>query len=279
MTIRPSTDGEILAAVREHSNLWIAGTGSREHFRRTQFGSPVIEMSDYTGVVDYSPADQVITIRSGTRLSELQSILSEHGQTLPIGRIDGTEYGTVGGGLSLGLPHPLQAWAGGWRDSLLAMRVMLSDGTVAKSGAKVVKSVAGYDAHKLFVGGRGGLGIILDATFKVQPTRSQPASTLTRNEGTGGDAIWIQKVLAEHWEDLLQSLTSRTYVACSETRTVWVNVEPSAALERYPEDQVVRSHCGTLNLDAPSADLQHYTRRAKEEFDPTRKFNPGELEG
>jgi glycolate oxidase FAD binding subunit len=38
-----------------------------------------------------------------------------------------------------------------------------------RSGGKVVKNVAGYDAHKLHIGALGTLGVIAEVTFKVAP--------------------------------------------------------------------------------------------------------------
>ncbi|MEI7771812.1 MAG: FAD-binding oxidoreductase, partial [Chloroflexales bacterium] len=55
------------------------------------------------------------------------------------------------------------------RDWTLGMRVALGDGRLVKSGARVVKNVAGYDAHKLHIGALGTLGVIVEATFKVAP--------------------------------------------------------------------------------------------------------------
>jgi glycolate oxidase len=49
------------------------------------------------------------------------------------------------------------------------MRVCLSDGSIAFTGSKVVKSVAGYDIPKLFVGAWGTLGFIGEVTLKVAP--------------------------------------------------------------------------------------------------------------
>jgi glycolate oxidase FAD binding subunit len=46
---------------------------------------------------------------------------------------------------------------------------VLADGTVAKSGGKVVKNVAGYDLGKLFAGSFGTLGVIASCTFRLQP--------------------------------------------------------------------------------------------------------------
>src|SRR6185295_12610344 len=55
------------------------------------------------------------------------------------------------------------------RESLLGVRTLLADGTIVKSGGRVVKNVAGYDVHKLLVGSFGTLAVVVEATFKLQP--------------------------------------------------------------------------------------------------------------
>jgi glycolate oxidase FAD binding subunit len=47
--------------------------------------------------------------------------------------------------------------------------VVHADGSVSKSGGRVVKNVSGYDMHKLYVGSLGSLGVIVEATFKLVP--------------------------------------------------------------------------------------------------------------
>jgi glycolate oxidase FAD binding subunit len=47
------------------------------------------------------------------------------------------------------------------------MTIVLADGTIARSGGKVVKNVAGYDLHKLMTGAFGTLGIITEVTFRL----------------------------------------------------------------------------------------------------------------
>jgi glycolate oxidase FAD binding subunit len=55
------------------------------------------------------------------------------------------------------------------------MTVVLADGTIAKTGGKVVKNVAGYDLHKLMTGSLGTLGVIAEVNFRLHPleTNSQ----------------------------------------------------------------------------------------------------------
>ncbi len=65
---------------------------------------------------------------------------------------------TIGGMLATGDSGPLRHRYGAPRDLVLGMTVALSDGTIARSGGKVIKNVAGYDLAKLFAGSFGTLG-------------------------------------------------------------------------------------------------------------------------
>jgi glycolate oxidase FAD binding subunit len=50
----------------------------------------------------------------------------------------------------------------------------LADGTIARTGGKVVKNVAGYDLHKLIAGGFGTLGVITEVNFRLHPLEEHP---------------------------------------------------------------------------------------------------------
>ena len=49
------------------------------------------------------------------------------------------------------------------------MTLVLPDGTIARTGGKVVKNVAGYDLCKLLTGSMGTLAIITEANFRLHP--------------------------------------------------------------------------------------------------------------
>ncbi|MDM7461680.1 MAG: FAD-binding oxidoreductase [bacterium] len=123
-------------------------------------------------VVDYSPQDLVLTVGAGITLQEVQDVLREYNQYLPWNPALPTEA-TIGGIVSSNRSGSWRYRYGTPRDRLLALRAVLPDGVAFKSGAKVVKSVAGYDLHRLLCGAWGTLAVITEITLKVQPAPAQ----------------------------------------------------------------------------------------------------------
>src|SRR3989475_10163254 len=64
---------------------------------------------------------------------------------------------------------PLRARYGALRDLVLGVRFVQADGVVTWGGARVVKSVTGYDVPKLMVGALGTLGVLCELTLRLQP--------------------------------------------------------------------------------------------------------------
>jgi glycolate oxidase FAD binding subunit len=126
-------------------------------------------------VLEHVPADLTLTVQAGARLGQVQAVLAGHGQWLPWDPPGGAAA-TIGGLLACGLAGPLRQAYGTPRDWVLGARIALADGTLVKSGGKVVKNVAGYDLHKLHIGAYGTLGVIVEVTFKLAP---QPAAWRT----------------------------------------------------------------------------------------------------
>ena len=73
------------------------------------------------------------------------------------------------------------------RDAVLALEVVLADGTVIRTGGKTIKDVAGYDLTHLFVGSEGTLGIITEAILRLRPA-PPPKLTLLAFFATVRDA-------------------------------------------------------------------------------------------
>jgi len=160
------------AAARLGLRVVPRGTGSRVHWGYPPSGCDlVLDTTRLDRVVEHAAGDLVATVQAGVRLDRLAEVLSAARQRLAL---DPPGGGTVGGVLATAAAGPLRLRYGTPRDLLIGITVVRADGTVAKSGGKVVKNVAGYDIGKLFAGSRGTLGLITQATFRLHPL---PAGT------------------------------------------------------------------------------------------------------
>ena len=127
-------------------------------------------------LVDYQPADMTVRVGAGMSLAQLQAVLGENRQWLPLDP-PCPERATVGGLIAANLNGPSRFSQGTVRDFLIGLRVVRSDGTLIKGGGQVVKNVAGYDLPKLYCGSFGTLGVIVEATFMIRP-RPEAQTTL-----------------------------------------------------------------------------------------------------
>ncbi len=128
----------------------------------------VLDLSRLNRVLEYEPADLTVTVQAGVTLGQLQQALGERRQWLPLDPPGGADR-TVGGLVATGASGPHRLAFGTPRDLLIGLRIAQADGMLYRGGAKVVKNVAGYDLPKLFVGSLGTLGVVVEATFKLQP--------------------------------------------------------------------------------------------------------------
>lgn len=261
---------QFCAALREAGACLISGRGSRAGFLPPWSGATV-STSSLSGIIAHDVDDQVVEVWAGTPVSELQHELARHGQCLPLAGsgdlpavVEGGG-GTVGGMLAMNLPHGLWAQCGGPRDWTLGARVVRTDGTVAKSGSKAVKSVAGYDAHKLFIGSRGTLGAIASAVLRTLPSKALPRHEVDPRQPCDG-ACFVVRCLATDFEAAVER--ARSVVAADRRScTIWCLEEPEV-----PEHGWMVGPGGVRSR--PPQPLK-YERRAGEVFDPARKLAPG----
>ncbi|MCC8996804.1 MAG: glycolate oxidase subunit GlcE [Nitrosomonas sp.] len=131
--------------------------------------SNTLDITTYHGIVDYDPAELVITARAGTRLSEVEALLNQHGQMLAFEPPHFGESATLGGCVAAGLSGPRRASTGAVRDFVLGVRMLNGKGEDLHFGGQVMKNVAGYDVSRLMVGALGTLGVLLEISLKVLP--------------------------------------------------------------------------------------------------------------
>lgn len=168
----PQTTQE-LAAITRYANenilpIEIAGAGTKRGWGNPVASGIVLDMTRLAGIREHVWQDLTATVAAGTAWSLLQQSLAIQRQRVALDPLwPGTA--TVGGIIASNDSGALRSTYGSLRDLIIGMTVVLADGTIARTGGKVVKNVAGYDLHKLMTGAFGTLGVIAEVTFRLHP--------------------------------------------------------------------------------------------------------------
>jgi glycolate oxidase FAD binding subunit len=181
---------ELAARIREHGTAGQAvrpvGGGTKLEWGGMGSRPPDavdLETGELDRIVEHNVGDFTAVLEAGVRLADAQAAFAAEGQMLaldpPLGASDGA---TVGGVIATADSGPMRHRYGAVRDLVVGMTVVLSDGTVAKSGGKVIKNVAGYDLAKLFAGSYGTLGLIASVSVRLHPLPGRTATAIGESD-------------------------------------------------------------------------------------------------
>ncbi|MGH9101795.1 MAG: FAD-binding oxidoreductase, partial [Acidimicrobiales bacterium] len=168
--------GILAAAAAGGAAVAFAGGGTK-----SGWGAPlrpvelVCSSAAMDGILSHAKEDLTVAVGAGIALDDLQAALAGAGQWLAIDP-PGRPGATLGGIVATGDAGPRRLRYGGIRDLVIGMTLVLADGTVAHSGGKVIKNVAGYDLCKLACGSLGTLAMVAEVVLRLHPL---PRSTAT----------------------------------------------------------------------------------------------------
>jgi glycolate oxidase FAD binding subunit len=152
------------------------GGGSKMSWgNRPASADSVLSTRKMDRIIEHAWEDMTVVVQAGCTLATVQSTLAQHGQHLALDVL-WPEHATVGGVIATNDSGAFRIRYGGMRDLIIGATIVLADGTVAKSGGKVVKNVAGYDLQKLMTGALGTLGVITEAIFRLHPLSKEQRS-------------------------------------------------------------------------------------------------------
>jgi glycolate dehydrogenase FAD-binding subunit len=117
--------------------------------------------------IEHYAGDLVATVPAGSTLTEVNEVLAQERQWLPIDPAGA--QATIGGIVATNDSGPRRHRHGATRDLIIGVEMALADGRLVKAGGRVVKNVAGYDLSRLMCGSFGTLALITKPTFKLTP--------------------------------------------------------------------------------------------------------------
>jgi glycolate oxidase FAD binding subunit len=171
--VRPTTTEQVSTVLRTAHAVAavtvVRGNGTKQSFGGVCPGPDLLlDTRGLDRLIEHQPGDLIVRAEAGMPLAALQDQLRSSNQLLSLD--EPVRGSTIGGVLATNTSGPHRLQHGTARDLLIGATVVLADGTIAHSGGKVVKNVAGYDLGKLLVGSHGTLAVITEATFRLHPT-------------------------------------------------------------------------------------------------------------
>ena len=121
--------GQVQAAAAVGSAVRIVGNDSKAFYGQI-VDAGLLQAGLHRGVIDYDPAELVITLRGGCRVDEVVALLRENGQMFAFDPPDFDVRATIGGMVASGLAGPRRAYAGAMRDFVLGVRMIDGRGVV-----------------------------------------------------------------------------------------------------------------------------------------------------
>lgn len=128
-----------------------------------------LEVGQHSAILEYHPAELVLTARAGTPLTEINTTLAKEGQMLSFEPPTFAGRATLGGTLACNMSGPTRPWSGSARDMVLGVQLVNGKAELLNFGGQVMKNVAGYDVSRLQAGALGTLGVITQVSLKVMP--------------------------------------------------------------------------------------------------------------
>jgi glycolate oxidase FAD binding subunit len=182
VVLEPVNEQQVAAALRLANDAGLAviprGGGTKLNWGNPPArGDVILSTARLDKIIEHPWADLTVSVEAGCTIQKLQSALAQHGQRLALDTLWPAQA-TIGGVLSTNDSGSLRLRFGALRDLIIGVTLALPDSTLASSGGKVVKNVAGYDLPKLVTGALGTLAVITRAVFRLHPL-PRNAKTLT----------------------------------------------------------------------------------------------------
>lgn len=207
--LRPRNADEVVAAIEqanaEQRSLCIAGGGTKRALIAP--GSAVLDLTALNGITNYQPEELVLSLRAGTPLDYVESVLGERRQMLGFdppdyARVLGTQPArtTIGGILGCGFAGSRRLSAGNVRDHLLGFEAVSGRGERFRAGGRVIKNVTGYDLAKLMVGSWGTLAVLTEVSLRVLPQPEFETTLLVERRHLGEALADVRAVLGTSLE-------------------------------------------------------------------------------
>lgn len=172
--VRPGDEAELVALLRDPGPAFELVAGGTKRGIGRPVDATVLDLSAFTGIVDYQPGELVLTARPATTLTQIIALLGAQGQRLGFeppacSLLDAAGQQTLGGVLMANSSGSRRVTAGSARDHFIGFKAVNGRGEPFVGGGRVVKNVTGFDLPKALAGSWGTLAVLTEVTVRLVP--------------------------------------------------------------------------------------------------------------
>ena len=255
-TARPAGTTEVAECVRvaadAGTSLALRAGGTKDWLGRATSATDAVDLSALAGIVTYEPEELILIARPATPLTQVETLLAEHGQHLAFEPPHWGAAATLGGTLGVGASGPRRFVAGAARDFVLGMEFIDGRGRVIHAGGRVVKNETGFDLWRSLVGAYGTLGIMTEVCLKLWPLpetqRTVAVGGLTRTEALARMFAWSRRP---------EAISGLSYTPAD--GTLWARVEGSS-VAAAPQAEALWREAGAGDILDEAASRDYWDR-------------------
>lgn len=171
--VRPANAGEVSAILKLANRERFpvvprgAGTGMSGGSVPSR-GGVVLSLERMHRILEIDEQDLTAVVEPGVVTGDLQQAVEKRGLFYPPDPAS-SRFCTIGGNIAECAGGLRAVKYGVTKDYVLGLEAVLPTGEIIMTGARTMKSVAGYDLTRLITGSEGTLGIVTKATLRLLP--------------------------------------------------------------------------------------------------------------
>ncbi len=257
--VRPSSTADVAQlaqlATRHRITLTPRGSGTGLSGAATPVpGGIVVSFDRMNQLLSLDASDHMAVVQPGITLRELNELLAGSGLCYPV--YPGELSGSLGGNVNTNAGGMRAVRHGVTRHHVVGLELVLSDGTVLRTGGPVVKSSSGYELTQLVLGSEGTLALVTEITIKLSPTLAHGATVLVAFDALDRVTKVVPRIIASGLEpSMLEYIDVVTMAAITKAAGLELGVNPTVASATAAYLVVVLETRTSEQLDRDLADL------------------------
>ncbi|MGN6300196.1 MAG: FAD-binding oxidoreductase [Angustibacter sp.] len=249
---RPTTTAEVSAVMEVASRTGTpvvprgAGSGLIGGANAVD-GCIVLSLERMDQVLEIDESERLAVVQPGVVNADLRAAAAARGLFYAPDP-SSYEWSTIGGNIATNAGGLCCVKYGVTRDAVLALEMVLADGTVVRTGRRTVKGVAGYDLTGLVVGSEGTLAVVTEATLRLRVLPAPPTTAVAFFPSLASAGTAVTDVLRAGLVPSLLEIMDRTTVRAVDAMTRMDLDTDAAALLLAQFDDPARASADAARL-------------------------------